>query len=115
GDGSGGERHGRRRGEAEGMARVTHANVVPIYEVGEFAGRIFLAMEFVEGATLRDWQRAEGRSWEEVIGAYLAAGDGLYAAHRAGLVHRDFKPDNVLVGADTRPRVADFRLARVET
>jgi hypothetical protein len=89
--------------------------VVPIYEVGEVGGRIFLAMEFVEGATLGQWQRAEGRSWEEVLDAYLAAGDGLLAAHRAGLVHRDFKPDNVLVGADGRPRVADFGLVRVES
>jgi hypothetical protein len=111
---SGAERHARVLREAQAMARVTHPNVVPIYEVGEFADRIFLAMEFVEGTTLRDWQRAEGRSWEEVIGAYLAAGDGLFAAHRAGLVHRDFKPDNVLVGADGRPRMADFGLARVE-
>jgi predicted Ser/Thr protein kinase len=113
-DWSGVERREQVLREAQAMARVTHPNVVPIYEVGVFDGRIFLAMEFVEGATLREWQRQEGRSWEEVIGAYLAAGDGLLAAHRAGLVHRDFKPDNVLVGADGRPRVVDFGLARVD-
>jgi predicted Ser/Thr protein kinase len=114
-DWSGVERREQVLREAQAMARVTHPNVVPIYEVGVFDGRIFIAMEFVDGGTLREWQRAEGRSWEEVISAYLAAGDGLFAAHRAGLVHRDFKPDNVLVGADGRPRVMDFGLARVET
>lgn len=99
--------------EAQAMARVAHPNVVSVYEVGELDAQVFIAMEFVEGTTLGHWQHEAGRTWEDVIGAYLAAGDGLFAAHQAGLVHRDFKPENVLIGSDGRPRVADFGLARV--
>ena len=101
--------------EAQAMARLSHPNVVQIYEVGEVAsvaGQVFIAMEFIEGTTLSDWQRA--RSWEEVLPVYLQAGQGLGAAHESGLIHRDFKPDNVLVGKDGRPRVADFGLARTK-
>jgi serine/threonine protein kinase len=104
--------------EAQAMARVSHPNVVQVYEVGEFGqpdkgdSHIFIAMEFIDGATLHDWQQQPGRTWEEILRVYLAAGQGLLAAHESGLVHRDFKPDNVLVGSDGRPRVADFGLAR---
>ncbi len=100
--------------EAQAMARVAHPNVVSVYEVGELDGQVFIGMEFVEGTTLGEWQRQPGLSWETILLAYLAAGQGLLAAHQAGLVHRDFKPDNVLVGTDGRVRVADFGLARVD-
>lgn len=96
--------------EAQAMAQIAHPNVVNVFEVGESSGQLFIAMEFVEGPTLGTWQRTL-RPWEEVLPMYKAAGAGLQAAHRADLVHRDFKPDNVLLGQDGRPRVADFGLA----
>lgn len=98
--------------EAQAMAQVSHPNVVPIYEVGEVEDRVFIAMEYVDGTTLSGWQK--GRAWTEVLRMYLAAGQGLLAAHSVGIIHRDFKPDNVLVGNDGRPRVADFGLARTQ-
>jgi serine/threonine protein kinase/formylglycine-generating enzyme required for sulfatase activity len=98
--------------EAKAMARVEHPNVIAVHDVGVFEGRVFLAMEFLAGGTLRDWLEAERRGWREVLAAFLAAGRGLAAAHAAGLVHRDFKPENVLLDKDGRPRVVDFGLAR---
>jgi serine/threonine protein kinase len=100
----------RLRREARALAKLSHANVVQVYEVGEHEGRTFLAMEYVEGETLGGWLRAEQRSWNEVLDLFLDAGRGLAAAHRAGVVHRDFKADNVLLGHDG-VRVADFGLA----
>jgi hypothetical protein len=93
------------------MARLSHANVVQIHDVGVQDDRVFLAMELVVGETLTRWLEGP-RSWREVVRVFVAAARGLAAAHRAGLVHRDFKPDNVLMGADGQPRVADFGLAR---
>jgi tetratricopeptide (TPR) repeat protein len=99
--------------EAVALARLSHPNVVVLHEIGEIKGRSYVAMEYVAGGTARAW--CKGRGWREIVRLYLAAGDGLAAAHAAGLVHRDFKPDNVLVGSDGRPRVADFGLARDES
>src|SRR5688572_19413699 len=80
--------------EAQAMARLNHPNVVALYDEGTLEdGRIFLAMEYVEGHTLRQWCKQAKRSWREVLNAFLAAGRGLEAAHAAGLVHRDFKPE----------------------
>ncbi|WP_434387001.1 serine/threonine-protein kinase [Melittangium boletus] len=98
--------------EAQAMARVSHPHVIPVFEVGTWAGQVFVAMELVEGGTLREWLNARPRSWREVLEKYLAAGRGLAAAHAAGLVHRDFKPANVLVGRTGRVHVTDFGLAR---
>jgi serine/threonine protein kinase len=100
--------------EAQSLARVSAPNVVHVYEVGEVAGKLFIAMEFVDGQTLSQWQQEKRRSWQEILRMYSEAGQGLLDAHEAGLVHRDFKPDNVLIGADGRPRVADFGLARFQ-
>lgn len=99
--------------EAQAMARLNHPHVVHVYDAGTLEdGPLFIAMEYVEGQTLRQWLAQQPRSWREVLEAYLAAGRGLAAAHAAGLIHRDFKPDNVLVGNDGRARVTDFGLAR---
>ena len=97
--------------EARALARLAHPNVVSVFDVGEHDGQRFIAMEHVEGHTLRDWLEP-AREVGQVIEMFVAAGQGLAAAHAVGLVHRDFKPDNVLVGRDGRPRVLDFGLAR---
>jgi hypothetical protein len=98
--------------EAQAMARVTHPNVIPVHDFGEHDGQVFLAMEFVQGKTLGRWVRSTRREWREVVAMFVQAGRGLAAAHRIGLVHRDFKPANVLIGPDGRARVTDFGLAR---
>jgi tetratricopeptide (TPR) repeat protein len=98
--------------EAIALARISHPNVVVIHHVGELRGRAYVAMEHVAGGTARSWCAVPNRTAPAIVALYAAAGDGLAAAHAAGLVHRDFKPDNVLVGEDGRPRVADFGLAR---
>jgi len=97
--------------EAQAIARLSHPNVVAIYDAGDFGDRHFLAMEFVEGQTLAEWLRAAPRSWREIRDVFVACGAGLAAAHEAGLVHRDFKPQNVMVGRDGSARVTDFGLA----
>jgi eukaryotic-like serine/threonine-protein kinase len=102
----------RLRREAVAMARLAHPNVVTVFEVGDLAGRPFVVMEYIAGTTLRAHLAAAPRSVREVLALLIAAGEGLAAAHDAGLVHRDIKPENVLVGADGRARVGDFGLAR---
>jgi tetratricopeptide (TPR) repeat protein len=97
--------------EAEAMARLSHPNVVAVYDAGNFHDQIFLAMELVEGETLAAWLKRP-RSLPAIVAAFVAAGRGLEAAHAAGLVHRDFKPQNVLRAKDGRVRVTDFGLAR---
>jgi eukaryotic-like serine/threonine-protein kinase len=98
--------------EAHAMARLSHPNVAVVYDVGSTDGHVFLSMEFVEGKDLRSWLAAEPRSASEILNIFVAAGRGLAAAHAAGIVHRDFKPANVLVDAQNRPRVTDFGLSR---
>ncbi|HET6583119.1 MAG TPA: serine/threonine-protein kinase, partial [Nannocystaceae bacterium] len=112
--GSMGSTDGRNRllREAQAMAKLTHPNVITVHDVGTFGERVFVAMEFVDGCTLRDWVKQELREWQDIVEVYVRAGRGLAAAHAVGLVHRDFKPDNVLVGNDGRVLVMDFGLAR---
>jgi eukaryotic-like serine/threonine-protein kinase len=98
--------------EAQSMARLSHPEVITVHDVGPFEDQLFIAMEYIEGCTLRQWRAKEHRSVDEILAVYERAGNGLAAAHEAGLVHRDFKPDNVLVGQDGRVRVTDFGLAR---
>jgi len=99
--------------EAQALARLAHPNVVSIHDVGEDAGEVWLAMELIEGRTLKEWQRAAPRRpWTEVLQILMPAGYGVAAAHDAGLIHRDLKPENLMVGDDGRVRVMDFGLAR---
>jgi eukaryotic-like serine/threonine-protein kinase len=98
--------------EAKAMAQLSHPNVVPIYDVEIDDDDVAIAMEYVEGDTLREWLRRGPHEWREVIDAFVEAGRGLAAAHAQGIVHRDFKPANVLFGKDGRVRVMDFGLAR---
>ncbi len=99
----------RARDEGRALAKLSHPNVVPIYDVLEAPEGVFLVMELVAGKTLRRF--ADDATVQSLVQAYRQAGDGLAAAHRAGLVHRDFKPENAIVGADGRVRVLDFGLA----
>jgi hypothetical protein len=96
--------------EAQAMARLAHPNVIAVHEVGTAGERVFVVMELVEGGTLAGWLKAAPRSPRAIVDVFIQAGRGLAAAHRAGLVHRDFKPDNVLVDRDGRARVTDFGL-----
>jgi serine/threonine protein kinase len=103
----------RLRREAQAIAQLNHPNVVSVYDVGETEeGDLYIAMEFVEGDTLSQWLKKYPRTWREIVDVFLQAARGLIAAHGVGLLHRDFKPDNVLVGSDGRVRVTDFGLAR---
>ena len=105
------EGHGPRlEREAKAMAQLAHPNVVTVHETGTWEGRLYIAMEYVEGETLAELLRNKAPGQREVLDLMLQAGRGLAAAHEAGLVHRDFKPDNVLVGKDGRARVSDFGL-----
>ncbi|MCB9752924.1 MAG: serine/threonine protein kinase [Myxococcales bacterium] len=104
--------------EAQAMAKLSHPNVVPVYDAGESEGAVFVAMDLVEGTDLRKWLSARRRAWREIVDVLIEAGRGLAAAHAVGLVHRDFKPDNVLIGVvpggrARRVQVADFGLAKL--
>jgi eukaryotic-like serine/threonine-protein kinase len=123
--------HARLLREAQAMARLSHPNVLTVHDVGEVDPRtlegdvqaqpsglsndkplVFIAMELVDGRDLRAWCNEQERSWGEVLAVFLDAGEGLAAAHAAGLLHRDFKPDNVLIDREDHVRVMDFGLAR---
>jgi tetratricopeptide (TPR) repeat protein/tRNA A-37 threonylcarbamoyl transferase component Bud32 len=112
------EGHRRLLREAQAMARLAHPNVITVHDVGEREpggtgpSQVFVAMEFVQGKTLTDWLADSERDWREIIDVFVDAGRGLAVAHEKGLVHRDFKPDNVMIGEDGRTRVMDFGLAR---
>jgi len=96
---------------AMAMARLSPPNVARVFDVGSNDSRLLIAMEFIRGQTLRAWLAEQPRSWREVREVFLAAGHGLAAAHHEGIVHRDFKPDNVLIDEEGRARVVDFGLA----
>ncbi len=104
--------HERTLREAKALAQLSHPNVVQVYEVGEHGEQLFVAMEHVDGENLRQWLLEGERPWQETSARVIEAGRGLRAAHAIGLVHRDVKPDNILVGKDGRARIADFGLVR---
>ncbi|HVI01087.1 MAG TPA: serine/threonine-protein kinase [Enhygromyxa sp.] len=97
--------------EAQALARVSHPNVISVYDVGTFEGRVYIAMEYVDGISLGAWRAAQQRTPAQILAVFIAAGRGLAAAHEKGLVHRDFKPDNVLVARNGRVVVLDFGIA----
>lgn len=109
----GAERAGVQR-EAQAMAKLSHPNVVSVYQVGIHGAAVFIAMEYVDGMTLSAWLKKEPRRWQDIVSVLVRAGRGLEAAHRADVVHRDFKPDNILIGHNGAVRVSDFGLARVQ-
>lgn len=98
--------------EGRALARVNHPNVVAVHDVGTFEDEVYIAMELVEGRTLGEWRREVTRSWSDIVRLFLEVASGLSAVHDAGLVHRDVKPDNILVDGSGRARVTDFGLAR---
>jgi serine/threonine protein kinase len=98
--------------EARSLARLAHPNVVTLFDVGEHRGQPFLALELVDGGSLSAWLRRAARTTDEILDCLIGAARGLAACHAAGIVHRDIKPDNILVGLDGRARISDFGLAR---
>ncbi|MEM9452806.1 MAG: serine/threonine-protein kinase [Myxococcota bacterium] len=112
--GSSSEAQARLQREAQALARLSHPNVIRVHDVGTHQGRVFIAMELVTGSTLADWIRQGPHPWREVVRVFMLAGEGVAAAHDAGLVHRDFKPANVLIGEDGQVKVTDFGLARAQ-
>ncbi len=102
----------RMQREARAMAKLSHPNVVQVYEVGRIDEQVFVAMEFVQGKTLGVWLKARERGWLDTLHVLIQAGRGLQAAHDAGVIHADFKPDNILIDAEERVRVVDFGLSR---
>ena len=107
-----GDRRARVLREAHAIARLRHPNVVTVYDVGDHGDDMFLALELLEGITVDAWLRQKPRSWQAIRDVFVEAGRGLAAAHHAGVIHRDFKPSNVIVGDDGRVTVLDFGLAR---
>jgi len=107
------ERRTRLLREARAIARLSHPNVVAVHDAGTMGDRVFIAMEFVDGHTVDEWLQAAPRTWQQILDVFIAAGQGLAAAHAAGIIHRDFKPQNVMIGKDGIVRVTDFGLARL--
>jgi serine/threonine protein kinase/tetratricopeptide (TPR) repeat protein len=108
-----GNRAARFLREAQSLARLKHPNVVTVYDIGFVADQMFISMELVDGMPLSGWVKAQPRGWRETLAVAIGVGRGLAAAHAAGLVHRDVKPDNILIGKDGISRIADFGLARM--
>ncbi len=102
----------RLQREAQALAKLAHPNVVTVLDVGEHHGQLWILMEFVQGQTLTAWLKEQAPTWRAVLEVFKPAARGVAAAHAAGLLHRDLKPDNIMVGSDGRVRVMDFGLVR---
>jgi eukaryotic-like serine/threonine-protein kinase len=112
-DGDTGQGHARLLREARTIARLSHPNVITVHDAGTYGDGVYIAMELVDGQTIDHWLRAGPRTWQQILDVFVAAGRGLAAAHAAGVVHRDFKPQNVMIAKTGAVRVMDFGLARM--
>src|SRR5260370_21535595 len=92
---------------------LNHPHILTVHDAGDFEGRQYLVTEFVDGGTLKDWAHAENRTWREIVTLLLGVADGLPTAHPAGILHRDIKPDNILVGRNGYAKLSDFGLAKL--
>jgi eukaryotic-like serine/threonine-protein kinase len=99
--------------EAQLASSLNHPHILTIHDAGEFEGRQYLVTEFVDGGTLKDWARAEKRTWRQIVELLAGVADGLAAAHAAGITHRDIKPANILVAQNGYAKLADFGLAKL--
>jgi eukaryotic-like serine/threonine-protein kinase len=99
--------------EAQTASSLNHPHILTVYDAGEFEGRQYLVTEFVDGGTLKNWVRAEKRTWRQVVELLVGVADGLATAHQAGILHRDIKPDNILVATNGYAKLADFGLAKL--
>ncbi len=97
--------------EAQALARLSHPAVVTVFDVGDFEDDTFVAMELIDGMSLREWIKTP-RTWREVVRVLVAAGRGLASAHAAGILHRDVKPDNIVIATNGTVKLVDFGLAR---
>ncbi len=100
--------------EAQMASSLNHPHILTVYEAGDFEGRQYLVTEFIDGGTLRNWARAERRNWREIVALLVGVADGLAAAHAAGILHRDIKPDNILIGKNGYAKLCDFGLAKLD-
>jgi len=100
--------------EAQTASSLNHPHILTVHDAGDFEGRQYLVTEFVDGGTLRDWARAEKRFWREIVTLLVGVADGLATAHAAGILHRDIKPDNILVARNGYAKLSDFGLAKLE-
>src|SRR3984893_8864873 len=100
--------------EAQMVSSLNHPHILTVYDVGEFEGRQYIVTEFVDGGTLRDWAKAEKRTWRQIVELLTGVSDGLATAHAAGILHRDIKPANILVAKNGYAKLADFGLAKIQ-
>src|SRR5712691_6300544 len=99
--------------EAQMASSLNHPHILTVHDAGEFEGRQYLVTEFVDGGTLKDWEKRASRGWRQIIELLTGVADGLAAAHQAGILHRDIKPENILITKSGYAKLADFGLAKL--